>query len=77
MKKLFLDDVWTLSKVYPKDLESDWDIVRNYQDFVSYIKRNGLPHFISFDNDLGLDQESQVALVIIWNIWRVNREGYI
>ncbi|PXX31215.1 cyclic-phosphate processing receiver domain-containing protein [Arenibacter sp. ARW7G5Y1] len=61
MKKLFLDDVRTLSMVYPNDLESEWDIVRNYQDFVAYIKRNGLPPFISFDNDLGLDQEGQVA----------------
>ena len=46
MKKLFLDDVRTLSMVYPNDLESDWDIVRNYQDFV---------------NDLGLDKEGRVA----------------
>lgn len=61
MKKLFLDDVRTLSMVYPNNLESDWDIVRNYQDFVTYIKRNGLPFFISFDNDLGLDQDGQVA----------------
>tara|TARA_R110002049_G_scaffold108013_2_gene255984 strand:- start:1080 stop:1415 length:336 start_codon:yes stop_codon:yes gene_type:complete len=61
MKKLFLDDVRTLSMVYPNDLESDWDIVRNYQDFVTYITRNGLPPFISFDNDLGLDQEGRVA----------------
>ena len=47
MKKLFLDDVRTLSMVYPNDLESEWDIVRNYQDFVAY--------------DLGLDQEGRVA----------------
>ena len=62
MRKLFLDDVRTLSMVYPNDLESDWDIVRNYDDFVNYIKKNGLPIYISFDNDLGLNKKGQVAL---------------
>jgi hypothetical protein len=59
--KLFLDDVRS-----PKDaiglvpnhfnkfyFENDWDIVRNYDQFVDYIESNGLPEFISFDHDLG------------------------
>lgn len=29
-----------------------WDIVRNYNEFVDYIQTNGLPDFISFDHDL-------------------------
>jgi hypothetical protein len=35
--------------------------VRTYEDFVQYIKSNGIPDFISFDNDLGLDANGEVA----------------
>lgn len=61
MKKFFLDDVRTIDMVYDKSMESEFDIVRTYKDFVDYIRRNGLPHFISFDNDLGLDENGEVA----------------
>lgn len=47
--------------VYDKSMESEFDIVRTYEDFVDYIKVNGLPQFISFDNDLGLDQNGEIA----------------
>lgn len=60
-KMLFLDDIRTIDMVYDKSLESDFDIVRSYDDFVNYIKTNGLPDFISFDNDLGEDQEGNIA----------------
>lgn len=60
-KKLFLDDIRTIEMVYDKSMESEFDIVRNYNDFVSYITTNGLPDFISFDNDLGLDENDEVA----------------
>jgi len=49
MKRLFLDDVRI-----PLDRD-DWTIVRNYEDFVNEIKRNGLPDFVSFDHDLEED----------------------
>jgi len=45
LKKLYLDDVRT-----PKT--EGWDIVRSYDDFVSYIESNGAPDEISFDHDL-------------------------
>ena len=45
MKKLYLDDVRC-----PKT--EGWDIVRTYEDFVSWITVNGLPDEISFDHDL-------------------------
>lgn len=58
--KLFLDDVRS-----PKDaigliphkynqfyFSNDWDVVRNYDEFVEYIELNGLPNFVSFDHDL-------------------------
>jgi len=60
-KKLFLDDVRTVAMVYDESEEKDFDIVRTYDAFVSYIQKNGLPEFISFDNDLGLDTNGEVA----------------
>jgi hypothetical protein len=47
-KRLYLDDVRT-------PLDSDWIIARNYEEFVSIIKFNGLENFdvISLDHDLG------------------------
>ncbi len=47
--------------VYSKAMESEFDIVRTFEDFVSHIESKGLPEFISFDNDLGLDQHGEVA----------------
>jgi hypothetical protein len=45
MRKLYLDDVRC-----PKT--EGWDIVRTYDDFVSWITKNGLPDEVSFDHDL-------------------------
>lgn len=45
MKKLFLDDV-------RQPWDDSWDVVRNYHDFVQWIRENGLPSVISFDHDL-------------------------
>jgi hypothetical protein len=59
MKKLFLDDfrnpkdAFTLVIPHLKIFwEDGWDIVRSYDEFVSWIEANGLPDFISFDHDL-------------------------
>ena len=61
MRKLFLDDLRTIEMVYDKTLQDDFDIVRSYDEFVNYIRTHGLPDFISFDNDLGLDINGEVA----------------
>ena len=61
MKKLFLDDIRTIEMVYDASEVKKFDIVRNFKDFLSYIKKHGLPNFISFDNDLGLDENGEVA----------------
>lgn len=47
-KRLYLDDVRT-------PLDDDWVVVRNYDQFVSIIRLNGLNSFetISLDHDLG------------------------
>lgn len=61
IKKLFLDDIRTVDMVYPNASQGEFHVVRNYADFVEYITETGLPDFISFDNDLGLDQTGNVA----------------
>lgn len=62
MRKLFLDDLRTVDMIYSKSEADEFEVVRSYEDFVQYIKSNGLPDFISFDNDLGLDSNDEVAL---------------
>jgi hypothetical protein len=47
--------------IYDKSEVDRFDVVRSYNDFVIYIKSQGLPDFISFDNDLGLDANDEVA----------------
>lgn len=54
---LFLDD-----ERMPKDVKwvqlplgIKWTIVRDYKDFVKTIKEKGLPKFITFDHDLGME----------------------
>lgn len=57
---LFLDDIRTPLAVYELTkqeifLKKDWQIVRSYDEFVSFVEGKGgfrLPYFISFDHDL-------------------------
>lgn len=58
---LFLDDyrfpIDCASYMYRKGVDcriyhKDWIIVRSYGQFVSWIEKNGLPDYISFDHDL-------------------------
>lgn len=54
---LFLDDVripsgayvYTKNEIY---YNLSWLIVRNYNDFIEVINKNGLPNLVSFDHDL-------------------------
>ncbi len=46
LPKLYLDDIRS-----PKS--DGWTIVRDYDEFVKFIEKNGLPDEISFDHDLG------------------------
>lgn len=51
--KLFLDDIRLPKHVKWLELPlGPWVIVRNYNEFVGYISKNGLPDYISFDHDL-------------------------
>ena len=47
--------------VYDKSRENDFVVVRSYSAFVDYIKAHDLPSYISFDNDLVLDEKGEVA----------------
>lgn len=58
---LFLDDLRTVSMVYKNQPESDFIVVRNVPAFKRVILENGLPEFISFDNDLGLNENGELA----------------
>ena len=60
-RKLFLDDLRTVDMIYDESAINDFDVVRSYHEFVNYIQINGLPEFISFDNDLGLDNNGEIA----------------
>lgn len=61
MKKLFLDDVRSAEMVFMNTIDpiyennNEWEIVRSFNEFVSYIEEKGLPEFISFDHDLDYD----------------------
>jgi hypothetical protein len=55
MKKLFLDDLRSVEMVYPITDLSEWVIVRDFHQFVNYIQKYGLPDYISFDHDLGME----------------------
>ncbi|AFL96319.1 cyclic-phosphate processing receiver domain-containing protein [Ornithobacterium rhinotracheale] len=59
--KLFLDDIREVSTVYPSLSNDDFIIVRNFEDFKQVIIEKGLPSFISFDNDLGLNPDGTLA----------------
>lgn len=48
MKKIYLDDVRTISEGFIG--------LRSFTEFITYIEANGLPDFISFDHDLGLQE---------------------
>lgn len=45
-KNLYLDDL--------RPTPEGFDRVYNYEEFILYIEKNGLPDIISFDHDLGI-----------------------
>jgi hypothetical protein len=51
--KIFLDDERSPQQVTWIDMPlGPWVVVRNYDEFVDYITKNGIPSFVSFDHDL-------------------------
>lgn len=48
---MYLDD-----ERMPKDDSREWVIVRSFSEGVEYIKTHGMPTYMSFDHDLGLEK---------------------
>lgn len=53
--KMFLDDLRDVDKYYPNE---EFVVVRSYKEAVDYVKKHGLPGFVSFDHDLGFESTS-------------------
>ena len=47
--KLYLDDLRT-------PVDESFVIVRSFDEAVRFVQTNGIPEFISFDHDLGIDR---------------------
>lgn len=54
-KDAFLQKELAYLTEYSKIPESEWVIVRNYDDFVKTIEERGIPRAVSFDNDLCME----------------------
>jgi hypothetical protein len=55
---LFLDDIRHPYDAFEHTqqtmfLHKKWEVVKNYNEFIKWITKNGLPELISFDHDLG------------------------
>ncbi|MFI8379510.1 cyclic-phosphate processing receiver domain-containing protein [Leeuwenhoekiella sp. NPDC079379] len=61
MYQLFLDDIRTPEMVYEPNTAKTFIVVRSFEAFKNYIQNKGLPEYISFDNDLGLDDNGNLA----------------
>lgn len=53
MTKLYLDDLRPL----PDD---SYILARSFSKAIEYVKQNGIPNFISFDHDLGVDKNDNL-----------------
>lgn len=53
MTKLYLDDLRELP-------DNTYILARSYDEAIEYIKNNGIPDYISFDHDLGVDSDSNL-----------------
>lgn len=75
MKKLFLDDIRELKDDYPKYIdysdEENWDVVRNYNEFIDYISNLEIPEIISFDHDLA---DSHYTPMEYWDDYNKSKE---
>lgn len=76
MKLLFLDDIrepinafeYTKDSIYTRE---DWNVVRNYEEFMKWIADNGIPDIISFDHDLAPSHYTPIQL---WTDYEKSKE---
>ena len=59
--KIFFDDIRTVEMVYGPGREHEFEVVRNVGAFKALIEKKGIPEYISFDHDLGLDEDGNIA----------------
>lgn len=72
---LFLDDIRIPEEAfsytgYSVFVDNSWVVVRNYEEFTSWIAKNGLPHFVSFDHDLA---DSHYAPSYLWDDYEASK----
>lgn len=65
--KIFFDDLRDPTDIYPDAKEGEWLVIRNIADFKDAIETIGIPTFVSFDNDLGGDEECKE--VVKWIVF--------
>jgi hypothetical protein len=65
-------DYITPSYLAPMYRNQEWEIVRNFDEFVDWILTNGLPDVVSFDHDLA---DEHYAFAGNYNIFR-EKTGY-
>lgn len=53
--KLFIDDIRNISDIYPSHNPEEWILARNGWEAINIIKEKGMPIYIAFDHDLGLN----------------------
>lgn len=51
--KLYLDDI-------RKPSDSTFIVLRTFDDAVEYVLKHGMPEYISFDHDLGMDEKGEL-----------------
>lgn len=77
---LFLDDIrhpkhTFMSYMYGRDMDAsiypknDWDVVRNYDEFVTWVMTNGVPDVVSFDHDLADEHYAPYDVKDIYDEW--------
>jgi hypothetical protein len=80
--KLFLDDyrkpedcvTYMHSRIGQKNpiyLEKDWVVVLNYDEFVTTVKKRGVPYLVSFDHDLAPEHYTPEQY---WDDYEASRE---
>ena len=73
---LFLDDIreplqafeYTKQYIF---IQNEWEVVKNYNEFVNFIEVNGLPKFISFDHDLA---DTHYTPEPLWTDYNASKE---
>lgn len=72
---LFLDDfrvpmdVLRYMPKYQYYVDKEWDIVRNYDEFVKIVTEKGIPQAVSFDHDLAAVTQTLPSQILLYRGW--------